>query len=39
MWEYAKENNLTIISKDADFSSRILIKSPPPKVIHIRLEI
>jgi len=37
IWDYAKEKNLTIISKDADFSNRILIKSPPPKVIHIRL--
>lgn len=37
IWEYAKAENLTIITKDSDFSSRILLSSPPPKVIHIRL--
>lgn len=36
IWEYAKENNLTIITKDADFSNRIIFHEPPPKVIHIR---
>lgn len=36
IWNYAKETNLTIISKDSDFSSRILLKDPPPKVIHIK---
>lgn len=37
IWEYAKENDLTIISKDSDFANRILLKNPPPKVIHIKL--
>jgi predicted nuclease of predicted toxin-antitoxin system len=37
IWEYARENGLTIISKDSDFSNRILLTEPPPKVIHIRL--
>ena len=36
IWSYAKENNLTIITKDSDFSHRIVISKPPPKVIHIR---
>ncbi len=36
IWQYAKENNLTIITKDCDFSHRILFAQPPPKVIHIR---
>jgi predicted nuclease of predicted toxin-antitoxin system len=36
IWDYAATNNLTIITKDSDFYSRILISSPPPKVIHIR---
>ena len=36
IWEYAKENNLTIITKDADFSNRIIFHEPPPRVIHIR---
>lgn len=37
IWEYAKAENLTIITKDSDFSSRILLSTPPPKVIHLRL--
>lgn len=37
IWEYARKHDLTIISKDSDFSSRILLSDPPPKVIHIRL--
>jgi predicted nuclease of predicted toxin-antitoxin system len=36
IWNYARENNLTIITKDADFSNRIIFHQPPPKVIHIR---
>lgn len=37
IWSYAKENNLIIITKDADFYNRILISDPPPKVIHLRI--
>lgn len=36
IWEYARQNHLTIISKDADFAERILLTEPPPRVIHIR---
>lgn len=36
IWAYAKENQLTIISKDSDFSNKIMYRTPPPKVIHIR---
>jgi len=36
IWNYAEENNLTIITKDSDFSNRIIFHQPPPKVIHIR---
>lgn len=36
IWDYAKKNNLIIVTKDSDFSNKILYKSPPPKVIHIR---
>jgi len=36
IWNYARERNLTIISKDSDFGSRILLVSPPPKVIHFK---
>ena len=37
IWDYAKHHDLTIITKDSDFSSRILLSDPPPKVIHVRL--
>ena len=37
IWEYARKNSLTIVTKDADFSNRILFKEPPPKVIHLRI--
>jgi predicted nuclease of predicted toxin-antitoxin system len=37
VWDYAKQNNLTIISKDSDFSHRIIISRPPPKIIHIKI--
>ena len=36
IWKYAKMNNLVIVTKDADFSERIIISSPPPRVIHLR---
>jgi len=36
IWDYAKTNNLTIITKDKDFSYRILFSEPPPRIIHIR---
>jgi predicted nuclease of predicted toxin-antitoxin system len=37
IWEYARENNLTIISKDADFSHWMMLTEPPPRVIHLRV--
>ncbi|MGV3460090.1 MAG: DUF5615 family PIN-like protein [Flavobacterium sp.] len=36
IWDYARQNNMTIITKDSDFSNKILLHDPPPKVIHIR---
>ncbi|MEM8967399.1 MAG: DUF5615 family PIN-like protein [Bacteroidota bacterium] len=36
IWQYAIDNHLIIITKDSDFSSRVLLTNPPPKVIHIR---
>ena len=37
VWDYARQNNLTIISKDSDFSHRIIVSKPPPKIIHIKI--
>lgn len=36
IWEYARAHNLTIVSKDADFSDRALLAHPPPRVIHLK---
>jgi predicted nuclease of predicted toxin-antitoxin system len=36
IWKYALDNNLTIITKDADFSLKVLYKGSPPKVIHLK---
>lgn len=37
IWEYAKLNGLTIVTKDADFSHRIILSEPPPRIIHIKI--
>ncbi|MCX7087040.1 MAG: DUF5615 family PIN-like protein [Methylococcales bacterium] len=37
IWQYAKAQQLTIVSKDADFSELALLSDPPPRVIHIKL--
>ena len=37
IWAYAKENQMVIITKDSDFSSRIILGHPPPKVIHLKI--
>jgi predicted nuclease of predicted toxin-antitoxin system len=37
VWRYARREGLTIVTKDADFSARVLLQGPPPRVIHVRL--
>ena len=37
IWNYASTQGLTIVSKDADFSARVLTTSTGPSVIHIRV--
>jgi predicted nuclease of predicted toxin-antitoxin system len=36
IWEYAKANGFTIVSKDSDFEERSIILGCPPKVILLR---
>lgn len=36
IWDYAKQHNLVIITKDADFSLKVLYKGSPPKVVHLK---
>jgi predicted nuclease of predicted toxin-antitoxin system len=37
VWEYAKQQNFMIVSKDADFHQRSFVYGFPPKVVWIRL--
>ena len=36
IWEYAKSNGFTIVSKDSDFEGRSILLGSPPKLIWIR---
>lgn len=36
LWRKASEQRWVIVSKDADFSQRIMIQQPPPWVVHLR---
>ena len=33
IWQYAKQNGLAIVTKDADFSDRLMVEASPPKVV------
>lgn len=37
VWDYAKDNDLIIVSKDADMHDLSLVFGNPPKVIWLRL--
>ena len=37
LWNYARDNDYIIVSKDVDFSNRSAIHGFPPKVIWLRL--
>ncbi len=37
IWQHATVESLTIVTKDADFSDRVLLSSSGPRVIHLRL--
>ncbi len=37
IWAYARDRDLVIVSKDTDFSDRLMVSVPPPRVIHIRI--
>src|SRR5262245_14580076 len=36
VWEFARQHELVIVTKDADFSERIILSTPPPWVVHLR---
>jgi len=37
LWDHAQQNDLAIVTKDADFSQRIVLGVPPPRVVHLRV--
>jgi predicted nuclease of predicted toxin-antitoxin system len=37
VWDFARKRELVIVSKDADFSERIIVQTPPPWVVHLRI--
>ena len=37
VWEFARREGLTIVTKDADFSVLAMLSEPPPRVIHLRI--
>jgi predicted nuclease of predicted toxin-antitoxin system len=37
LWEHARLKEFVIVTKDADFSNRIMVSSPPPWVVHLRI--
>ena len=37
VWEYARTNELAIVSKDEDFHQMSFVHGPPPKVVWVRL--
>lgn len=36
LWQIAAANDLVIVTKDTDFSDRILVSAPPPRIVHLR---
>jgi len=37
VWNYARDHDLTIVSKDADMHQRCFVFGAPPKVVWVRL--
>jgi predicted nuclease of predicted toxin-antitoxin system len=37
VWEYARANGFTIVSKDSDFQQRSLLYGHPPKFVWLRI--
>ena len=37
LWEFARDNDFVIVTKDVDFSDRSAIAGHPPKIVWIRL--
>ena len=38
IWEYAKTNGFTIVSRDSDFQERSVLFGSPPKIVWLRAK-
>lgn len=38
IWDHALKHELTIVSKDADFTDRVLLSAAGPSVIHFKIR-
>lgn len=38
IWDFAQRQSLTILTKDRDFSGRILLCDPPPRIVHFKIH-
>jgi predicted nuclease of predicted toxin-antitoxin system len=36
VWNFVRANELAVVTKDADFSHRIMQSEPPPWIVHLR---
>lgn len=36
LWEHARRDGWTLLTKDADFFDRLTLEGPPPKVVWVR---
>ena len=37
LWADAQKSDLALVTKNADFSQRIVLSVPPPRVVHLRV--
>lgn len=37
VWEYARDHDLVVVSKDSDFRQLAFLHGPPPKVVWLRV--
>lgn len=37
VWEHARANGFTVVSKDSDFYQRSLLYGPPPRLVWLRI--
>ena len=36
LWNHGRDHSLVIVTKDTDFSDRIMLAAPPPWIVHLR---